>query len=75
MIDNWIRLGLVEVSYDVHITQLEAYNWVEQSPEYKRCLEVCNAENRSLRFAKGCLSLTSFGQEFAKAVGLREKFE
>lgn len=70
-IDNWIRLGLVEVSYANHMTGADAYGWVEQRPEfvaYKQALEV--TEGRRVEFDKGVMSSTSFGKSFAKVVGV-----
>lgn len=36
MVDNWIRLGLVEVAYDTHLTDAASYSWAEQRPEFLR---------------------------------------
>ncbi|MCB5273672.1 hypothetical protein BJG92_01196 [Arthrobacter sp. SO5] len=70
-IDNWIRLGLVEVSYTNHMTGENAYVWAEQRPEliaYKQALET--TEGRTVEFDKGVMASTSFGKSFAKVVGI-----
>ena len=38
-IDNWIRLGLIEVTYEASLVNDDSYKWVEQRPEYRRCCE------------------------------------
>lgn len=70
-IDNWIRLGLVQVNYASTLSRPDAYTWVEGRPEYARCL----AENRSfpgssLEIVKGLMFVTNFGLSFGRAVGI-----
>lgn len=70
MIDNWIRLGLVEVMYDKFLREPTSYSWVEQRPEYKRLTEMHSAAGASITYQKGILNRTELGKRFAKAVGL-----
>lgn len=70
MVDNWIRLGLVQVDYMRYLNSKDAYDWVEQRPEY---LEEC-AKHRgkpvNVSFQKGLFTSTDFGVQFAKATGM-----
>lgn len=70
MIDNWIRLGLVNVDYSTHLTDAVAYAWVDQRPEVMRFRQTYPAENQTLEFANGILERTAFGAQFARAIGL-----
>ena len=70
MVDNWIRLRLVEVTYDTFLTAPEHYAWVEQRPEFIRLSEQLNSEELKVEFQKGILQRTGFGVQFAKAIGL-----
>lgn len=70
-IDNWIRLGLVELSYANFITAPEGYNWVESRPEmkiWKTRLEI--EEGKTVTFDKGIIYPTAFGLSFAQVVGI-----
>lgn len=67
MIDNWMRLGLVNVDYATHLTNPTAYDWVTGRPEYKA---IGVPEGSRIEVGKGTMAKTSFGSQFAKAVGL-----
>ena len=69
-IDNWIRLGLVEVTYQSYATADGAYNWVEGRPEYVSCVDLLS-ENQTLTYERGVVRATAFGVAFASAVGIR----
>jgi hypothetical protein len=71
MIDNWVRLGLVEVAYDKHLTDLTHYSWVEQRPEFLRFSQAPRPNETTVEFQKGILSRTELGKRFAQAVGLQ----
>lgn len=71
MIDNWIRLGLVEVMYDKFLNDPTNYSWVDQRPEYIRLTEVPQADEATVTYQKGLLNRTELGKRFAKAVGLQ----
>ena len=68
MIDNWIRLGLVSVTYDFLLSAKNAYEWVKSRPEY---IELEKSATRGVKVKKGILKLTSFGRAFADAVATR----
>src|SRR6266581_1884348 len=58
-VDNWARLGLVEVTYEHHRVGDSAYDWVPTRPEYIR-ISLEPGINR-LEFDKGLLRRTAFG--------------
>lgn len=70
MVDNWRRLGLVEVHYDQHLSDPEAYEWVENRPELIRLREKHESEKVKVNYEKGLIIRTQLGQRFASAVGL-----
>ena len=47
-IDNWVRLGLVTVAYDLHLSCESTYDWVAEHPD-------CDVAIRETR-AAGSLS-------------------
>lgn len=65
-VDNWDRLGLVDVSYMTYRAAEDAYDWVLTRPEYLRyCAE---ADENTIDFDKGIISATDFGRQFFCAV-------
>lgn len=68
IIDNLVRLGLIIVDYSSHLTDENAYQWVNDRPEMIRFKKEFNPEK--IQFQKGVIKNTSFGVQFAKAVGL-----
>lgn len=70
MIDNWIRLGLVEVTYERYLADPMAYAWVNKRPEYTRNFFPSQKDESSVTYRKGLLSRTELGKRFAKAIGL-----
>lgn len=70
MVDNWIRLGLVDVSYDRYITQAHFYEWVEKRKLYQGLKEMSYPEGQSVDFQRGSMIPTAFGLQFARAVGM-----
>ena len=75
MIDNWVRLGLVEVNYSDGLAHPEAYTWVNDRPEYIRLLAGAPPENSKYDFQKGAMRRTQLGKRFATAVGLMPKIQ
>ncbi|MFM0283217.1 DUF4393 domain-containing protein [Paraburkholderia sediminicola] len=70
MLENWVRLGLVEVDYTQFSTAPQAYDWVEER-EYVRALRKMHDNDiRSITFQRGIVGRTSFGAQFASAVGM-----
>lgn len=70
MVDNWVRLGLVEVSYDRHLVGDLQYQWVEKRPEFLALREQHRPDPPQLSYEKGIMQSTALGQQFAEAVGL-----
>lgn len=70
MIDNWIRLGLVEVAYDKHLADLTKYSWVNERPEFLRLSQEPQPDESKVEYKKGVLQRTELGKRFAKAIGL-----
>lgn len=71
-VDNWVRLGLVTTGFDKQVSGDDAYSWVADRPEYKRCKAEQENSNEIVLFEKGYLERSSFGEQFAKAVGMIE---
>lgn len=72
MVDNWIRLGLVEVRYDQFVEGQDQYAWVEDRPEYTLLKASVETEQVKVTFQRGHAGRTDFGKMFAEAVGLIE---
>lgn len=70
MVDNWLRLGLVEVTYSAHLAGGGLYDWVTGRPEYNQLRSQHENDTQTLTFGKGMISRTALGLQFAKAVGL-----
>jgi hypothetical protein len=73
MVDNWIRLGLVEVAYDKYLSDDNSYTWVDERPEYKRLKAEHENEKTKVSFERGLIVRTAFGLKFAAAVGLLQE--
>lgn len=64
-VDNWVRLGLVEVHYVLLTASGEdSYDWAEGRPEVMRARE----ELSGMELGRGILMPTQFGKAFAVAV-------
>lgn len=70
VLENWVRLGLVEIDYSKHLATAEGYSWVIERPEYKRVAANIDTSTKEVVIRQGILSRTAFGLRFAKAVGL-----
>jgi len=68
MVDNWIRLGLISVDYQMFMSD-EVYSWVENRPEFSRYREQ-ETNGNIVYFQKGVMIRTAWGRQFAKVVGL-----
>ena len=71
MIDNWIRLGLVEVAYDKHLTDAAHYSWADQRPEFLRLSQTPQPDEARVEYQKGVMQCTELGKRFARAIGLQ----
>lgn len=64
-VDNWVRLGLVNVDYQVFMTDEANYGWVEANPRYVSAqAEFDTEELKRVTFQKGVLTVTPFGRRF-----------
>lgn len=70
MVDNWARLGLVNVDYATHLTAEDSYSWVENRPEVTRYRQENENDEQKISFSNGIIVRTALGLQFAKAVGL-----
>lgn len=72
-VDNWTRLGLVEVDYERFLTAADAYDWVESSRFYRLHVEAfASLQPRKVIWQKGVIASTDLGKRFARAVGMTE---
>lgn len=69
-VDNWIRLGLVEVDYGTYLTREGAYDWAETRPELLHLRALHTSDTATVHVQKGLLQPTSFGINFGEAVGM-----
>ncbi len=74
-VDNWVRLGLVSVSFEGHLARPGAYDWVEARPEYvalQAATPPVDPTDAAIvyrpTFERGYIEATSFGLSFARAV-------
>ncbi|MEV7457949.1 DUF4393 domain-containing protein [Pseudarthrobacter oxydans] len=74
-IDNWARLGLVEIDYASHLADEHAYQWVDSRPEMLMWrAEYETQADITVEFTTGIISPTAFGLSFAKVVGIVGRF-
>ena len=69
-VDNWTRLGLVDVDYAKYVATEKIYDWVEQRPEFLRLKTERENDASKVTFQKGVIARTSLGEQFAAAVGV-----
>jgi hypothetical protein len=70
MIDNWVRLGLIEVDYGKWVTGKDAYVWVDKRPEYLKLKDQNETDTAKISFGRGVVARTALGIQFGRAVGL-----
>ncbi len=68
-IENWIRLGLIEVSYIRWFTDDAHYKPFDDRPELIRARSQ-ESESQKINVEKGMLERTHFGKQFAEAVSM-----
>lgn len=68
-VDNWIRLGLVEVDYTTALTKKGRYDWCETAPLVLEARESFRGiEGRTVECQHGILTVTDYGTAFRRAV-------
>jgi len=70
MLENWSRLGLIEIHYDAWLSDENAYNWVEERPEYIELKRLHDAPDAPVSFSRGYVRVTHLGADFAKAIAV-----
>ncbi|RKE24374.1 uncharacterized protein DUF4393 [Paraburkholderia sp. BL23I1N1] len=70
MLENWVRLGLVDVDYTQYVTAPGAYDWVEKREYVRGLRKFHDNDTRTIVFQRGIVGRTSFGAQFASAVGM-----
>lgn len=68
-VDNWIRLGLIEVSYSLAFADEGMYKWTFHRPEYLFWTPQDHPPSHKVQIANGQLIVTAFGRDFGLAVG------
>ena len=69
-VDNWVRLGLVQVDYQSTVVGDDRYGWVQGRPEYQEAKALAENEGFDLQWTEGVLMPTDFGIRFSTAVGI-----
>ena len=71
MIDNWVRLGLISITYRRKLLASGSYAWVQERPEYIELNSKrgkLNSKRDKVEVEEGILQLSALGKAFAKAV-------
>lgn len=69
-IENWIRLGLIEVKYDLHLDgQEQVYDTLKERDEYLKD-DLGYGTDYPKNLGKGLIKRTPFGAQFAAVVGI-----
>lgn len=69
VVDNLIRLGLIEVNYSQWLSQEGRYDWVENRPELIELrAKYASSEDSKVEPVKGILNITEFGKQFGKVI-------
>ncbi|MFL9899026.1 DUF4393 domain-containing protein [Paraburkholderia fungorum] len=70
-VENWIRLGLIEVSYSTYFRDQEKYSWVEKRELFQSLKKLHESEGHAVTFQRGMIIVTDFAIRFAEAVEIR----
>lgn len=73
MVENWIRLGLLSVDYNVELTDKSAYEWVEKKKLFQAVKQAFERNGFEVKIIRGIITPTMFGHRFARVVGLLKK--
>lgn len=75
-VDNWVRLGLVNVDFQTYLSADDSYGWVEDNPVYKFAqAEHDTPDVKRVTYAKGVLTVTPFGRRFHQVAVMASKPE
>jgi hypothetical protein len=67
-IDNWVRLGLIEVNYLEWLADESKYEWAKARPEYQRIYDHDGLDMGQVDISRGLIRITPFGERFLRAV-------
>lgn len=70
MVDNWARLGLIEVTYDKFLTAEKIYDALNERPEIARFRTERETPEAKVITQRGIAVRTALGAQFARVVGL-----
>ena len=74
MMENWARLGLIELGYDASLASKGSYDWIEDRPEVKRWrAKLQGDETCEIAVTRGIVARTAIGRLFAIATGIVTK--
>jgi len=68
MFDNWVRLGLIEVSFERELVEKSMYDWVKLRPEYLKHSRIDFGEENKIGIKRGIYNVSDFGRLFYKAI-------
>jgi hypothetical protein len=73
-LDNWARLGLVEVRWDAIVAGVTAYDWCKEHPD-TRGIEaepesILDDQPDGIYLSRGLVHVTDFGRRFVEAVSV-----
>ena len=69
MVVNWVRLGLVALSYDKALIDAGVYDWVQDNAQVVSVREQFDTEEfRRVEIQRGVLEVTPFGRAFHRVV-------
>jgi hypothetical protein len=72
MVDNWQRLGLIDVDYGTMLADGNFYDWSKDHPDIMRLRENNTQVGKAVNLQYGVVCRTNWGERFAKAVGLSD---
>lgn len=68
-LENWVRLGLVNISFAEWLAEEKYYSWVEERSEVIRMrTEYDSPERVRVQIERGVMTVTDFGRGFASVV-------
>jgi len=68
-LENWVRLGLVTISYSHWLNNDAVYSWVESSPAVVEAREQFDTDAfKRIEVQRGLLTVTDFGKKFERVV-------
>lgn len=67
-LDNFNRLGLIEILHETHLTSPNIYEPLENSPIISNIKQNIKDLNRTIDFQRGMIKVTAFGKNFIDTV-------